>query len=575
MKKVKLFFFSVASLAAIMYGCKSEFLERQPRAALDEQALASRAGVEGLLIGAYAMLDGQSDGAGIFFMSWAASGMNWIYGSVGSDEAHKGSEAGDQPEINQIERHEPTPTNGYFDTKWVAVYEGVARANTTLRLMAKATDITADDKKRIEGEARFLRGYYHFEAKKMWNKVPYVEETVTDFKIGNEADIWPQITADLQFAYDNLPAVMNAKGRANKWAAGAMLGKALLFQKKFAEARTVLDAVYMQGTNAQGQKYALLEAYQDNFNAETKNSTESVFAIQYSVNDGAPNAANGGWGEVLNYPHNTGPGGCCGFFQPSQDLVNSYQVNAVTGLPLLGNHNASEVRSDMGLTSSQPFTVDPRPMDPRVDWSVGRRGIPYLDHGPHPGQAWIRDQPNGGPYSPKKNVFYARQKGQLTDKAFWTSGVTANNYTIIRFADVILMLAEAEVEANNLARATTLVNQVRARAADTKSWVAGSPANYKVGLYPAFTDQAMARDAVRFERKLELAMEGHRFFDLVRYGIADPVMDAYYRYEGTQAENRRTYLNGATFEAGIDDYYPIPQRQIDLSGGALKQNPGY
>lgn len=575
MKKTKLFFISLASMAAIIYGCKGEFLERQPRAALDEQALASRAGVEGLLIGAYAMLDGQSDGAGIFFLGWPQSGMNWVYGSVGADEAHKGSEAGDQPEMNQVERHEPTPTNGYFDAKWVAVYEGVARSNQTLRVMAKAADITADDKTRITGEARFLRGYYHFEAKKMWNNVPYVDENTTDFKIGNQADIWPQITADLTFAYNNLPGTMNAKGRVNKWAAGAMLGKALLFQKKFAEARTVLDAVYTQGTNAQGQKYKLLDAYQDNFNAETKNSTESVFAIQYSVNDGAPNAANGGWGEVLNYPHNTGPGGCCGFFQPTQDLVNSYQVDPATGLPLLGNHNSSEVKSDYGLRSSDPFTVDPRPMDTRVDWSVGRRGIPYLDHGPHPGQAWIRDQPNGGPYSPKKNVFYARQKGNLTDKAFWTSGVTANNYTIIRFADVILMLAEAEVESGSLPRALALVNDVRSRAANPASQIPGSPANYKVGLYPAFTSQAMARDAVRFERKLELAMEGHRFFDLVRWGIADPVMDAFYIYQGTQAVNRRTYLVGAKFDAGVDEYYPIPQRQIDLSGGSLKQNPGY
>jgi hypothetical protein len=176
-------------------------------------------------------------------------------------------------------------------------------------------------------------------------------------------------------------------------------------------------------------------------------------------------------------------------------------------------------------------------------------------------------------------VFYARQKGNLTDKAFWTSGVTANNYTIIRFADVMLMLAEAEIETGTLARALTLVNLVRERAANSASMVKDAngsmAANYKVGVYPAFTSQEMARNAVQFERKLELAMEGHRFFDLVRYGTADPVMDAYYLYEGTQAVNKRTYLAGAKFDAGVDEYYPIPQRQIDLSGGALKQNPGY
>ncbi len=179
----------------------------------------------------------------------------------------------------------------------------------------------------------------------MFNKVPYIDETITDFNVSNEEDIWPKIEADLKFAYDNLTETMNAKGRINKWAAGAMYGKALLFQKKFAEARTVLNDVYTKGMTATGTKYALLPRFQDNFNAETKNSSESVFAVQYSVNDGA-NGSNGGWGEVLNFPHNGGPGGCCGFFQPTQDFVNSFQVDAATGLPSLANHNVTEVKLD-------------------------------------------------------------------------------------------------------------------------------------------------------------------------------------------------------------------------------------
>lgn len=585
MKKIFLSLFALGLLGLIVYSCKKSFLVRNPVASLDEAALSNARGVEGVLIGAYSLLDGTARGSSFTIGGWESAGSNWVYGSVAGGEAHKGSDAGDQPDVNPIERYEATPTNGYFASKWIVVYEGINRANTTLRLMEKATDITADDKKRIAGEARFLRGHYHFEAKKMWNKVPYVDETKTvsdpaNFKLPNDADIWPQIEADLRFAYDNLPEVMPNKGRVNKWAAGAMLGKCLLFEKKFAEARTVLDAVYTQGKNAQGVRYALLTRFQDNFNAETKNSTESVFAVQYSVNDGAPDAANGGWGEVLNFPYNGGPGGCCGFFQPSQYLVNAYQVDA-NGLPFLDNHNATEVKSDQGLKSSDPFTPETRPLDSRLDWTVGRRGIPYLDWGPHPGQAWIRDQPYSGPYAPKKNTYYKSQQGQLTDKSFWTSGVTANNYTIIRFADVILMLAEAEVEAGSLDRARTLVNQVRARAANPASWVKnndGSPAaNYNVGLYPAsaFASKEAARKAVYFERLLELAMEGHRFFDLVRWGIAAQELNRYLQYSGTQAQNKRQYLAGAQFQAGVDEYFPIPQRQIDLSGGTLKQNPGY
>jgi hypothetical protein len=167
----------------------------------------------------------------------------------------------------------------------------------------------------------------------------------------------------------------------------------------------------------------------------------------------------------------------------------------------------------------------------------------------------------------------------LTDKSFWTSGVTANNYTLIRFADVLLWAAECEVEIGSLENARALVNQIRARAANPAGFVkngAVNAADYRVGLYTApWTDKAVARKAVRFERKLEFAMEGHRFFDLVRWGDAATALNAYLAYSRT----KRSYLNGATFQAGTDEYFPIPQAQIDRSVVAgvstLKQNPGY
>jgi hypothetical protein len=582
MKKISSIFILFSLLAMVIYACKQDFLERTPPGALSATTLSNKKGAEALLIGAYSVLDGFIDGGGVFLGGWQSSGTNWVYGSVIGGEAHKGSDAGDQPDINPIERFEQTATNPYFNIKWQVSYEGINRVNNALKALAAATDATDADKKRFIGEARFLRGHYHFELKKMFNKVPYVDENVTDPNVPNDADIWPQIEADLKFAYDNLPEIMDAKGRANKWAAGALYGKALLFQKKFTEAKTVLNEVYTRGVNAQGVKYKLLAKFQDNFNAETKNNSESVFAVQYSVNDGA-SGSNGGWGEVLNFPYNGGPGGCCGFFQPTQDFVNSFQVDAVTGLPNLSNHNATEVKSDQGLKSTDPFVPETSPLDARLDWAVGRRGISYLDWGPHPGNDWIRDQPYSGPYAPKKNTYYKSQQGNLTDKSFWTSGVTANNYTLIRFADVILMLAETEVEGGNLTRAKDLVNEVRARSKDPVSWVktaAGLPAaNYNVGLYTSFADQVTARNAVRFERKLELGMEGHRFFDLVRWGIAPTELNRILTYNSTQAINKRNYLVGASFKAGKSEYFPIPQAQIDLSaaGGTpkLKQNPGY
>ncbi len=199
-----------------------------------------------------------------------------------------------------------------------------------------------------------------------------------------------------------------------------------------------------------------------------------------------------------------------------------------------------------------------------------------MDWGLHPGNDWIRDQNNGGPYAPIKHVYYKRQAGALTDNSFWTAGVTANNYTFIRFADVLLWAAEAEVEVGSLANAVTLVNQVRNRVkSNPSSWVkqagGANAANYQVGLYTSFPDQAYGRKAVRFERKLELAMEGHRFFDLVRYGTADVELNAYIAKE----KAKRTFFVNSVFTKGKSEYFPVPQSQIDLSKGVLKQNPGY
>jgi hypothetical protein len=225
-------------------------------------------------------------------------------------------------------------------------------------------------------------------------------------------------------------------------------------------------------------------------------------------------------------------------------------------------------------------------LDPRLDWSVGRRGIPYLDWGLHPGQSWIRDQSGTyGPYSPIKNAYYKRQEGSLvaTFATYWRG--SANNFRLIRYADVLLWAAECEVElpGGDLAKAESYVNLVRNRAANGAKVTLpnGTPAaNYVVKPYTGANGfvakgQAYARTAVRFERRLEFAMEGHRFFDLVRWGIADVEINKYLAVEGT----KRPLLKTARFIKGKHEYYPIPQEQIDVSSKngvpTLKQNPGY
>jgi hypothetical protein len=407
------------------------------------------------------------------------------------------------------------------------------------------------------------------------------------FKVPNHDGLgyvnsWPQIEADLQFAADNLPERMAAAGRVNKWAAKAMLAKAYLFQQKFEQALPILNDVIANGQTSNGKKYALNECFHDNFNAETKNSKESVFSVQYSVNDGS-GGLNAGIGDVLNYPYG-GPGFCCGFNQPSQNLVNAYKTNE-NGLPLLETFNEEDITNDQGIESGQSFTPYAGRLDPRLDWTVGRRGIPYLDWGVHPGKDWIRDQRNGGPYSPLKNFYHKSQQGTLSDNTDWAPGPNANNYTLIRFADVLLWTAECEAEVGSLTKAREYVNLIRQRAknscwvmaVDTNNQPTNTPAaNYIMGTYEQpWPDQEYARKAIRFERRLELAMEGHRFFDLVRWGIAAKTLNDYLRVEST----KRQHLRGAYFKEGKHEYFPIPYEEIINSSvngvPTLLQNPEY
>ncbi len=229
------------------------------------------------------------------------------------------------------------------------------------------------------------------------------------------------------------------------------------------------------------------------------------------------------------------------------------------------------------MAVSAAFVPDAGPLDPRLDWSVGRRGIPYWDWGKHTGADWIRDQTYSGPYSPKKQVYKKSQEGQYTEVGNWTSGYTANGYRMIRYADLLLLIAECEIEAGSLDNARNLVNQVRARAANPDGFVMDGTvpaANYVVNQYPAagapFDSKENARVALRMERKLELGQEGHRFFDLNRWGITVTELNRALNYEKTMDWGDNLY-GGAT--VGTEDVtFPIPQRQLDLSNGALVQN---
>ncbi|MDA7711335.1 RagB/SusD family nutrient uptake outer membrane protein [Flavobacteriaceae bacterium] len=573
--KIKNVTIAMASLLAVTVSCSDDFLDVGATGSLAEAQMTTLSGIDGTLIGAYAALNG-------VFGNRFEGPNHWVTGSITGGEANKGTDPGDYSTINPIQRYETDPTSGDLNSLWRGRFEGIARSNRVLALIAMSEDISAADAARLAGEARLLRGHFYFDLKKHFNSVPWVDESIEAAEISsipNSADVWSKIEADFQFAYDNLPAVQGQAGRVNKWAAAAYMGKAKLYQKDYAGAKQWFDNVIANGVTPSGDKYALLDNYASIYNAEFDNHAEAVFDVESANNTGSVNNAN--YFDDLNYPYNTGsdgPGNCCGFFQPSFELANSFRTK--DGLPLLDksyNSADNEVAHDFLIESSDPFTPDAKPLDPRIDHSIGRRSIPYLDWIAHPGKNWIRKQDYAGPYSPKKYIYYKSQEGSLTDASSWTRGYALMNYTIIRFADVLLMAAEAEIEAGSLDKALEYVNQVRARAANSDYWVknpdGSNAANYQIELYGSFASKADATKAVQMERKLELSGEGHRFFDLVRWGIAGEELNAYLQYESKYLV---TKFGGASFTSGKNEYYPIPQTQIDIQGSdVLSQNPGY
>ncbi len=564
MKKILLI--NIILLFVAMSCDTDDYLTVKPKGSAFQELFANPEGVNKLLIGSYSKLSGNAD--------WASSVTNWVWGDVASDDYYKGSSGGDQATINPIEGFYPDAQNEYVKNLWRDMYDGITRCNSVLSTLALMDEtIMADtDKAKVAAQARFLRAHYYFELTKVYLQVPYIDENTEDpTMVPNDHVLWSEIEADLNYAKDNLPNSWPGEpGRVTQWAAKSLLAYVYMFQKKWSDAKPLLIDVKDNGISVNGSPLGLTTTYEMNILARGNNNNESIWEIQYIVNDGSDGSHNANWGDALNFPYTFA---CCGFHQPTQNFVNAFKTGA-DGHPMFDNFDASDVTpnaygSNYSTSTLTKYTGGS--LDPRVDLIVGRPGAPFLDFGILD-PSWVREVSNGGPYLNQKNMWLKAEEGQSRTSTGWANGINDNNFRKIRLAHIYLWLAECYVEAdNNLSEAVSLVNEIRNRAKESLTsptdwlfyegeWVA----DYKVEPYASFGSKEEALKAIRHEDRLEFGGDGMRFFDLVRWGIADQVMNKYLADEGRGIFT--TYLLGRSFIKGKNEYWPIPQTEVELSG---------
>lgn len=598
MKKLSIIVVTIM-LLAIANSCSDEFLTKVPPGSTSENVFYTEKGIDALLTGTYAIVRGSS----LWEVSWGASIQNWTYGSAASDDAYKGSEITDQVPVNDIERWVVATNNGYPADKWrLCIGMGVDRANKTLKVIKKTEDaksITAEQAKKFRAEVYFLRALFNFEARLVFGDyIPILTEDTEDPKlvknVNADGAVLAHIIKDLKFAWENLPEKQAQVGRATKYAAMALAARAYLQDLKYTEAKPLLDNIIASG------KFSLMDKFIQNFEIATNNNRESIFEIQANVND-VNESLNAEMGIGLNWPHGSDIGMCCGFHQPSQNLVNAYKVDA-SGLPLFDTFNTTDLKNDAGINSGSTFIPAEDLLDPRLDFTVSRRGIPYKDWGINRGSDWNRKQSEGGPYLPAPKPFFKKaERFTLSTTTGWQTGINANNYRYLRYSHILLWRAEVAAFEGDLVKAKDLVNQIRDRAdndvvmgkvkiyelpASVYPWgkdgdvdFTKPAANYKIGLYTALANKKDAMRAVQWEQRLEFATEGMRFFDLRRWDNLPADVKgkdmATILNEFAVADLRiRAFMAGANFSAA-DKYQPIPQSQIDLQKDVLEQRPEY
>lgn len=565
--------FALCLAVGALVACDST-LDETPTGNLSGDQLATPDRVESLVTSTYAAL-----GNG----HWTASTYTdpWPWGSVRSDNAYKGGgSVADQGEYNNYEQFSSVrPDLGKADQFWFESYKGISRANLALEKMAELSEEEFPEKTTRQAEVRFIRGHFYFMLKVMFKHVPFIEENeerelknVSNREFTSQ-ELWDQIAADFQFAANNLPPSQPEAGRVDQWAAKAYLAKTRLYQAYRQDDNN--QVVEIQDDKLQEvvdlveeleSEFSLFEDFRRNFLWEFENTDggEVIFAVQRSRNDGTVQGRVN-MERALNYTMNP-EFGCCWFHVPSQNLVNAFQTE--DGLPKFDTFNQTSL--------TEPEDFQQNTMDPRLDHTVSIDTHPFKydnDHIYDP-DVWARAPATYGEFSAMKGLQPVGSPAVEQVGPFYAS---SKNTIIIRYADALLWKAEALIELGREDEALPIINQVRTRAANSavKDADGNDVSNYDVSTYQDGQNinwtQETAREALRFERRLELAMEGWRFFDLVRWGIAAETLNDYFDAEA----QRRDYLEDAGFQEGRDEYLPIPQQQIDFSDGSYTQNPGW